>query len=505
MTTTELKQYIERVLGNSIRCLLPSYWWKRLFNQVADRIDEVEQSTTKLIESKVEEVKMPIVESVDELEKLKLAKGSVAAVEKTGEAATVKISDCYLSTNSKEDWGKYTIVKGVEEKDNVIIDKDTSVFFTASKEMVTKDALHIDTLNSGIFYYRKWTDDEVYVSSLEEVNKALSSGKYRAVLCLNAPDDYFTFYSEKPQPSLFIKGDSWERLAKQGESGSASVPSYTLYYTTYKVNGMTTMADKYINLNKEEYAKIIASQKAKENYLLQVVELGIGEEYVPVDVELSWFSIADLNDTDGNFNVTVCSFLQRDGANQPQRRLVSFKSDGTAEYELIPTGDVKFLYYGDNYSLSAKEKAHNASAILSIKNSFDSSFTPSPIIIRYKIGSTKYLSLQGILSGNDAEGDGVSLTAFASHNVYYRFNYDLATGEPAKAEVIKTIDSELSDTSENAVQNKVIKAYVDEVTSNVAITIVQEIVDSELVTAAALNDLNDRIKKLEEQLNNAES
>jgi hypothetical protein len=262
---------------------------------------------------------------------------------------------------------------------------------------------------------------------------------------------------------------AWERLAKEGESGSASVPSYTLYYTTYKVNGVTTMADKYINLNKEEYAKIIASQKAKENYLLQVVEIGTGEEYAPVDVELSWFSIADLNDTDGNFNVTVCSFLQRNGANQPQRRLVSFKSDGTAEYELIPTGDVKFLYYADGtYSLSAKEKAHNASAILSIKNSFDSSFTPSPIIIRYKIGSTKYLSLQGILSGNDAEWDGVSLTAFASQNVYYRFNYDLATGEPAKAEIIKTIDSELSSTSENPVQNKVVTEKLTSLEARIA-------------------------------------
>ncbi len=40
MTTSELKQQIEKVLGNSIRCQLPSYWWKRLFHQVADRIDE---------------------------------------------------------------------------------------------------------------------------------------------------------------------------------------------------------------------------------------------------------------------------------------------------------------------------------------------------------------------------------------------------------------------------------------------------------------------------------
>lgn len=49
MTTSELKQQIEKVLGNSIRCLLPSYWWKRLFHQVADRIDEVEKKVDDIV------------------------------------------------------------------------------------------------------------------------------------------------------------------------------------------------------------------------------------------------------------------------------------------------------------------------------------------------------------------------------------------------------------------------------------------------------------------------
>ena len=218
MTTQELKQYIDKVLGNNLRCLLPSYWWKRLFHHVVDRIDEVEQSASELIEAS----KMPIVETVDELNKLDLPKGSVAAVEKTGESATVKISDCYLSSNLKEDWDKYTIVKGVEEKD-VIIDKDVSVAvaLSASKEGMDKDTLQITAI-SGIFYYIKFVDGEARYSSLEEVNKALSSGKYRAIFVSNGSDDYsiddyFTFYLEKPQPSLFIKGDSWERLAKESD------------------------------------------------------------------------------------------------------------------------------------------------------------------------------------------------------------------------------------------------------------------------------------------------
>ena len=40
MTTNELKSYIDRTLGDSIRCLLPSYWWKKMFGAVVDKLDE---------------------------------------------------------------------------------------------------------------------------------------------------------------------------------------------------------------------------------------------------------------------------------------------------------------------------------------------------------------------------------------------------------------------------------------------------------------------------------
>lgn len=212
MTTQELKQSIEQVLGNNIRCLLPSYWWKRLFNQVADRIDEVEQSTSELIEAS----KMPIVASENKLSQLDLPKGSVAAVGEVGESKTVKISDCYFSANVEEDWEKYTIVKRVEEKANITIDKDNVVAFSASKDWLNGD-FQVAALDSGIFVYLRYIDGHYIDTTLSEVNEALSSGKYRATLYENAPDDYFTFYSEIPQPELYIKGDSWERFAKESD------------------------------------------------------------------------------------------------------------------------------------------------------------------------------------------------------------------------------------------------------------------------------------------------
>lgn len=44
MTTQELKEYINSKLGNSLRTLLPSYWWKRLFGLVIDKVEDVKGS-----------------------------------------------------------------------------------------------------------------------------------------------------------------------------------------------------------------------------------------------------------------------------------------------------------------------------------------------------------------------------------------------------------------------------------------------------------------------------
>ena len=42
MTAQELNAYINKVLGNSIRCLLPSYWWRRLLSQIVGYVESVD-------------------------------------------------------------------------------------------------------------------------------------------------------------------------------------------------------------------------------------------------------------------------------------------------------------------------------------------------------------------------------------------------------------------------------------------------------------------------------
>ena len=59
MTAQELNTYINRVLGNSIRCLLPSYWWKRLLTQIVEYMDEVDtkfDNKVKTLNSKINNI-----------------------------------------------------------------------------------------------------------------------------------------------------------------------------------------------------------------------------------------------------------------------------------------------------------------------------------------------------------------------------------------------------------------------------------------------------------------
>lgn len=44
-----MKQLIEQTLGNSLRCILPSYWWKRLLNKMAERVAAAEASAASAL------------------------------------------------------------------------------------------------------------------------------------------------------------------------------------------------------------------------------------------------------------------------------------------------------------------------------------------------------------------------------------------------------------------------------------------------------------------------
>lgn len=227
MTTSELKSYIDRILGNNIRLLLPSYWWKRAFGAVIDKVDEkVEKSELKTIngESVLGEgdlrVGVKSVESVEKLEKLEAHVGDIASVLGKTESATVKIADCYMSSYFEKDWDKYTIIKGVEEKPDALQKDDCSILLIASKYSSTSDS-YVVCIEGGNFYYIRFLNDEASVSSLKKVNDGIASGNYRLVSKTNEGDidQYFTFYSKVAEDTAdaYIKGETWTRLLKEGD------------------------------------------------------------------------------------------------------------------------------------------------------------------------------------------------------------------------------------------------------------------------------------------------
>ena len=225
MTTQELKSYIDRILGNNIRLLLPSYWWKRAFGAVIDKVDEkVEKSDLKTIngESVLGEgdlrVGVKSVESVEALEKLDAEVGDIASVLGKSEPSTVKYVDCYLSVDYENDWDKYTIIRGVEENSQTLPESGAAVYLTASNEALSKDCVVVGYIDYT-YAYMKYTNGKDEFISLQQANELLASGKYRAAIGFNASDIdlYFTFYTKVAEDTAdaYIKGETWKRLADE--------------------------------------------------------------------------------------------------------------------------------------------------------------------------------------------------------------------------------------------------------------------------------------------------
>ena len=237
-----LKDKINRILGNNVRLLLPSYWWKRAFGLVADGLDSVEKlanssqtrvdklekrvtsQDTRIEEtiSLVEENALPLVESKEDLESLDSPIGTIARVVREVGSQTVKVADCYLTRNTDNyasEWDKFTVIKKIEETD-ANAESTNVLYICALNESFTKDAIGVGYEHGGRFYQRIVDGVESLVS-LDIVNDILATGNYRLVVRTTEGrfDSYFTFYTEvaKNVSDAYIKGDKWTRLLKEGD------------------------------------------------------------------------------------------------------------------------------------------------------------------------------------------------------------------------------------------------------------------------------------------------
>lgn len=244
MTTQELKQQIDKVLGNSIRCLLPSYWWKRLFNQVADRIEDkqdilVSGKNIKTVNGKDllgegDTNADIIINSVDGLNALGLPAGSRASVV-TGGPVLGSIKDCVES----DDETQWTRVSGVQ----INAFPDFSLLSADDKEIAiylyegTSPAIYIiaQTDEEGSFMaavrmgtseaiYLSWNGVDISQDGVDRLNEWLKTGEYKVSVFDGFHDEsdffdsFIKFYIYHPTFSdVYVKADSWERLAKESD------------------------------------------------------------------------------------------------------------------------------------------------------------------------------------------------------------------------------------------------------------------------------------------------
>ena len=47
----KLRNYINNILGDVNRCILPSSWWKKMFSAIIDKIENLEITITKNLEN----------------------------------------------------------------------------------------------------------------------------------------------------------------------------------------------------------------------------------------------------------------------------------------------------------------------------------------------------------------------------------------------------------------------------------------------------------------------
>lgn len=119
MTAQELNTYIDKVLGNSLRCLLPSWWWKRLLKLVVDCIESAKKDIKK-VDTKLVAVSNELNTVKDSVSKIEegMSKDSYGVIVTTGERYGVHVfadnEEIYIAPNTSRKIDFSTLFK-IEE------------------------------------------------------------------------------------------------------------------------------------------------------------------------------------------------------------------------------------------------------------------------------------------------------------------------------------------------------------------------------------------------------
>ena len=330
MTTSELKSYIDRILGNNIRLLLPSYWWKRAFGAVIDKVDEkVEKSDLKTIngESVLGEgdlrVGVKSVESVEALEKLDAQVGDMATVG-VESLEVVSVGNLYTPgfDGFSRDWDKLTRINKIELGEPVKGDGVyASVVLCKNGETALDNSIQIASENGTLFIIHHYRDSDTsgvttFISE-REANELLKKDEYRLLFyyayeTLNAvevADKIVKLIIDHSSADAYIKSDSWEKLAKEhvvsseGELNALDAPIGTIA----KVGGDALRVISIGSLGKISSLDAIVSEW---DNLTRINKVETGEPYSEDGYILLWLH------TKGEFGSDFLQIVSENGEYQ---------------------------------------------------------------------------------------------------------------------------------------------------------------------------------------------
>lgn len=461
MTTQELNNKIERVLGNNVRCLLPSYWWKNLLHSVADRIDTVEQKIG-------DDSGIAVVDSKEALYDLDLPKGSVASVTNEG----IKPSECYQPTDEEMDneievLSKLTPVRNVELITDKVIPggEATAVLVTAALDAYMLLGISVD--NTFLFVAVSFIDGEAtYIYDIDKANEVLASRDFRFLYLdggtMEALDGALRFNTST---DVYAKSASWDKLMKEGEVQEAEGLVFVLGFDE---KGNILLTDEEKEANKRSYRSYSLNPELK-----CILKYYLTSDDGSIDHVFPGVPQADLVGAGfltGAPLLPGVVFYGVSFGNAPALTFelfgkydVCFMQDGTAY--TIPhfnMGEIALLYMGGDENTLEWQRQSN-------KNMYDwwsSNYAPPiPVMVVIWVNGGTVIYPAQMMKIKDTGGTHIRFYFWDALTLEVcELNAD---GTVSKFEQYELFGREMSDTSVFGVQNSVVKKYIDDKVKNI--------------------------------------
>ena len=534
MTAQELKNYIDKTLGNNIRCLLPSYWWRRLFGLVVDKIDGVENkvtTNTKNISSVaqnislVEKKTVQIVNSKNELDDLTSPNGSLASVVTPEKVFSFK--DCYQPTPEEcssdeqiaKNFHKFTRVKEVRLFDSAITSYNAfNVYFRsqnideylilecAGRNSRLRYVYKIDGSQGQRTHYLYGTSGDFSSSVESKFNEYLKTNDFRyassqdSFLISDDLDvlDTICMVCEPESSEVFIKEDEWSRLVKENEA----VTTVDLALSDNSTNPVQNKVIKaYLDSLKgtDEIISIPELNTYQEYYdAFKAAGFEYGKAYGKIFAYRSGFGIEV--SIKGNYIYVVWIDQFGDLYNSEIGKYTPMKDvalNGGTLYIGVDCEGAKQLNKQFLFSSALRTSTRIYYVINDTGGVSTEGITPLYFQLTDSVYSLKVQINNAIETWHISRTDGsytkIDTTPLGADTSNFVTKQEVIDNE----EVLATALNEMNDKIENNLP--LIYTTKDELTEQIQ-DVTNKIVDNEEITAAALNDLANRIKALEDKI-----